>query len=39
MYAVENRYPGIPANKQDAQSALATAKLVRRFARKFLGLK
>ncbi|MBI3537373.1 MAG: HEPN domain-containing protein [Chloroflexi bacterium] len=39
MYAVENRYPGIPANKQDAQAALATAKFVRQFARKILGLK
>jgi HEPN domain-containing protein len=39
MYAVENRYPGIPANRQDAQAALATAKLVRQFARKTLGLK
>lgn len=39
MYAVENRYPGIPANKQDAKSALATAKLIRAFARKTLGLK
>ena len=39
MYAMANRYPGISANKQDAQAALATDKLVRAFARKTLGLK
>ena len=39
MYAVEKRYPGRAPTRQDARDALATAKLVRQFARKTLGLK
>jgi len=39
IYGVHLRYPGLPIDLKDAQAALATAKLVRQFARKTLGLK
>lgn len=39
IFAVEVRYPGFAFDLSDAQAALATAKLVRQFARKILGLK
>ena len=38
-YAVEKRYPGNEPTLQDARDALGTAKRVRKFARKLLGLK
>ena len=37
IFAVQVRYPGFAFDVSDAQSALATAKLVRQFARKILG--
>ena len=36
-YAVRTRYPGNNPTAQDAKEALELAKLVRNFARKFLG--
>ncbi|MBI3740174.1 MAG: HEPN domain-containing protein [Chloroflexi bacterium] len=38
-HAIRIRYPGMPLDLADAQAALATAKFVRAFARKILGLK
>ncbi len=38
-YAIRVRYPGAPLVTEDAKQAIATAKLVRRFVRKLLGLK
>ena len=38
-YAVRVRYPGDDPLLEEAQSALNTAKTVRRFARKLLGVK
>jgi HEPN domain-containing protein len=38
-YAVKVRYPGDDPLLEEAQSALNTAKTVRRFARKLLGVK
>jgi HEPN domain-containing protein len=37
-YAVRTRYPGNDPTAEDAQEAIELAKLVRSFARKFLGL-
>jgi HEPN domain-containing protein len=37
-YAVRTRYPGLNATKEEAQIALKTAKSVRIFIRKKLGL-
>ena len=39
IFAVEVRYPGFPFDLSDAREAIATAKRVRQFARKTLGLK
>ena len=38
-YAVQGRYPGETAEKEDAQSAYAAAGTVRKFIRQKLGLK
>jgi HEPN domain-containing protein len=38
-YAVRIRYPGEDPTPEEAQEALEVAKAVRRFARKFLGLR
>ena len=38
-YSVRTRYPGETAEKDDAQSAYASAKTVRKFIRQKLGLK
>ncbi len=38
-YAIRVRYPGAPLDLKDAKRAIATAKLVRHFVRKLLGLK
>lgn len=37
-YAVRVRYPGTPADKEDAQSAYRSARAVREFLRQRLGL-
>lgn len=37
-YAVRTRYPGEDPTAEDAKEAIELAKLVRNFARKFLGL-
>ncbi len=37
-YAVRTRYPGNDPTAEDAKEAIALAKLVRKFARKFLGI-
>ena len=37
-YAVRTRYPGEGPNVDDAKEAIELAKLVRSFAKKFLGL-
>jgi HEPN domain-containing protein len=37
-YAVRTRYPGNDPSAEDAREAIEVAKLVRRFARKFLGI-
>ncbi len=37
-YAVRVRYPGAPADKEDAQSAYRAAQVVRAFLRQRLGL-
>ncbi|GAB4541905.1 MAG: HEPN domain-containing protein [Anaerolineales bacterium] len=37
-YAVRARYPGADPTADDAKEAIELAKLVRNFARKFLGL-
>jgi HEPN domain-containing protein len=37
-YAVRTRYPGNAPTAEDAKEAIELAKLVRDFARKFLGL-
>lgn len=37
-YAVRTRYPGADPTADDAKEAIELAKLVRSFARKFLGL-
>jgi HEPN domain-containing protein len=37
-YAVRTRYPGNDPTAEDAKEAIAPAKLVRTFARKFLGI-
>jgi HEPN domain-containing protein len=37
-YAVRTRYPGEEPNVDDAKEAIELAKLVRSFAKKFLGL-
>lgn len=37
-YAVRTRYPGEEPNVEDAKEAIELAKLVRSFAKKFLGL-
>jgi HEPN domain-containing protein len=37
-YAVRTRYPGNDPTAEDAKEAIELAKLVRDFARKFLGL-
>ncbi len=38
-HAVQSRYPGNQPTREDAEDALEIAKEVRKFARKFLGLK
>ena len=38
-YAVRRRYPGNQPTNEEAKEALETAKIVRRFARSYLGLK
>ena len=38
-YAVHTRYPGATPTVGDAREAIETAKAVRAFARKFLGIK
>jgi len=38
-YAVRVRYPGDTPTPEEAREALATARAVRRFARKLLGVK
>ena len=37
-YAVRTRYPGNDPTTEDAKEAIELAKLVRNFARKFLGI-
>lgn len=37
-YAVRTRYPGADPTAEDAKEALELTKLVRKFARKFLGI-
>ncbi len=37
-YAVRTRYPGNDPTEDDAKEAVELAKLVRNFARKFLGI-
>ena len=37
-YAVRTRYPGNDPTAEDAKEAIELAKLVRNFARKFLGM-
>ena len=37
-YAIRTRYPGEGPNADDAKEAIELANLVRRFAKKFLGL-
>jgi HEPN domain-containing protein len=37
-YAVRTRYPGNDPTSEDAKEAIELAKLVRSFARKFLGM-
>jgi len=37
-YAVRTRYPGNDPTAADAKEAIELAKLVRNFARKFLGM-
>jgi HEPN domain-containing protein len=37
-YAVRTRYPGNDPTSEDAKEAIELAKMVRTFARKFLGL-
>ncbi len=37
-YAIRTRYPGEGPNAKDAKEAIELTKLVRRFAKKFLGL-
>ncbi|GAB4464900.1 MAG: hypothetical protein Kow0070_27010 [Anaerolineales bacterium] len=37
-YAVRARYPGDEPSLQDAKEAIQIAKLIRDFARKFLGI-
>jgi hypothetical protein len=37
-FAVRTRYPGNDPTAEDAKEAVALAKLVRTFARKFLGV-
>ena len=37
-YAIRTRYPGEGPNADDAKEAIELTKLVRRFAKKFLGL-
>ncbi|MEW5828042.1 MAG: HEPN domain-containing protein [Chloroflexota bacterium] len=37
-YAVRTRYPGDEPNLEEAREAIAIAKTIRRFARRFLGL-
>lgn len=37
-YAVRTRYPGEGPTPEDAKEAMETAKLIRDFARNFLGL-
>ena len=37
-YAVRTRYPGNDPTAEDAKEAIALVKLVRSFARKFLGV-
>ncbi len=37
-YAIRVRYPGMPLAIEDAKEAIATARLVRRFVRKLLGI-
>jgi HEPN domain-containing protein len=37
-YAVRTRYPGDDPTVDDAKEAIELAKLIRKFARKFLGL-
>jgi HEPN domain-containing protein len=39
FFAVQARYPGEDPTIEEAQEALEIARAVRRFARKFLGLK
>ena len=38
-YAVRVRYPGDEPTQEEAREAIVTSKAVRRFARKFLGIK
>jgi HEPN domain-containing protein len=38
-YAVQVRYPGVDPTPPEARHAVATARDVRRFARRFLGLR
>lgn len=38
-YAVATRYPGAEPPLDDTHDALQTTKVIRRFARSFLGLK
>lgn len=37
-YAVRTRYPGEPPTVEDAKEAVELAKLIRNFARRFLGI-
>lgn len=39
LYAIEVRYPGGGPTLADAREAIETAKAVRKFARRFLGIK
>ena len=39
LYAVDIRYPGLTATKEDAQGAIVAMKQVRQFVRARLGLK
>jgi HEPN domain-containing protein len=38
-FAIRVRYPGVEPDLEEAQKAIAIAKTVRRFARKWLGVK
>jgi HEPN domain-containing protein len=38
-HAVRTRYPGLPPTEDDARESIAIAKTIRKFARKWLGIK